>query len=1182
MIGGGKKPVAKKSNRKNVARDYINGVASKPKEIRATINGEEVTLVPINIRASENIPNSIDAPISGGVYKQVPPVPENSPQYIVYHYITEKSAGRQISDIKKQELADFLILRSRHLLADIVHDFTKPFLNKIFTTEPFKMQLIDRILTVYIGVFKDIGKSDADIIKIKGDLKNFYDQCTTDAMGKKLFKLAFEQHMLKYRGISSISNYSKKSYIKDDSANDETTDFFAYIVNTYEAGPNRGTLGFYLDAQFGNILVDYYNHRLSNNIKGINSYLEDLAYEIDPASGWDPRHMYAKKANMNPIEFPGIVTGLGNNLVLQRDNASGGVTATWAGRPPVVITRGTNSVNETASRILGILSTGVNDGKIQSILDLILAKSAGDRVENYSFNSGLWDTTPNRIEISNDILCIYDQMMYQLKPIIETGPSELRLHEYSAVAIPDLSVDQLMSIAIVKNKGAIAGSNTNKNIKQYLRSQADLATYFKGQYESVRDKTYDYFARSFNRLSENKIFIFKKEKLQPETVIDSNKIYDKDTIYTLENSSEINIVSSIIASKFCAAMLTFLIDSITKLYYLDIMEDKVRTVKEQLIDPFILDIGKDVEEGLSPKYLPFTFDTVNNTKVPIELYKTLDFYAIMTQKISYHKLAKAYSCFENDIITFQSISSTGVRYVVYRNLRELLKSNITSDVPVNLFALILTVLLYEITRPEDYPSDKTMLEILMSDVSKLTSVQKKRRANFEENRLRDRWLIPLLNHIFFRALFSDSLKMNNNVVAGLTFTADKIKGTVNINQFSKLLLSMIKTSFPQVVSNIEQYAGSKPDDFAKKVFGTKMLYLPMQEDEIDTLLDNDKKSGEEYDEYLRLRMERANDESKIFKMYAVKETGRGKRLVRGGNTVTWEDVVNPDGETFDWDKYRKLSNPVNNLKSSGVMYDATDNKFIHSYDFEEAAYVQDSIDKYLLAKKESDINEEILSSSSAFANCIIIGTSLDEYCDGIAILGVVSDFLINVNDLYEKEEPDISIKATKYKKLVDDLVNNAYISTIQKELLYSIDELYYVAATIGTTNNDIEVNSLQEIISNPGQYHQRNVVAAAANLRRLTRKNIGTVNDKNLPSIAVPMKKGFVKVGPTYASNSGWTPSTQASLVMVSSPKQKTTGGSRRKTQRKKRVSRKRANRRTQSRPRKTQRLRRDRIRHED
>lgn len=348
----------------------------------------------------------------------------------------------------------FQLLRCKHTLADLVHDYGKPFLTDNFTKADRTSSIIDRILP---------GVPDAD----RATLEDFFGRCTTDAAAKKAFYSEVETFL--FANNKNLEQYKIHEHTYEDTS--VVNSVFQHMRNNY----NTGELYWYLDSQSGNIIRDYEKFR-GNPIPFLNKFCEDAATTADPASGLNPTKIPLRVHNSerNPLLIPAANSSLGLTLQLEKNPADTKyVRATWEGRPPIDI-RGnekTTSIENVMDTILGLPDETDEDKSIR--LDWLLLKTSGDRAQAYACNNAYGpDVTP--IFKTLDILASYDAMFYMKCPVLVSGPNNVKFYQFRGVAEETLSGIDATSLTTLNNR-----LDKQSHIdKLFVDAKSEIDTYF--------------------------------------------------------------------------------------------------------------------------------------------------------------------------------------------------------------------------------------------------------------------------------------------------------------------------------------------------------------------------------------------------------------------------------------------------------------------------------------------------------------------------------------------------------------------------------------------------------------------------------------------------------------------------------------------------------------------------------
>lgn len=555
-------------------------------------------------------------------------------------------------------------LRAMGVIADLVHDFGRNYLDGLFGPypesavggaggQPHPLSLLINRLTRNLD-------AQPNITVIRQTLQTFYTNCRNDATSKSLYTQNLNNYLSLYENINSMETYVDKEYDNEN----ESGPFFN-MLNT--AGGSSNPLSFFLDAQFGNVLKEYrdYKNSPSINNRTRDEYLKDVAYIIDPASGWDPKGTYTEDFRRINRRFDSTYTGLGYDLILEYGNENT-ATAYWArdGSSPIVITSRTNSVNETATECLRLRDAGTN---WEMIIDVLLLKTAGDITQGFSMSSTLW-VGKNVVGVSNDYLAVLYFLLFKRAWVLFTGSGYYKLYMPSALTMT-LSADENANLRALIPAGTEDANITSRFTRNMAQAQAHIV-HITGIYIGGNIPEY------------TKVSLTAGASLPAESVISINSNIETYSCGVGGVGIEIGSI--------LAHAVTFVCDILEKKYIYGEMENKRNS-----------NIFKAAEIAaggpLSRIYLPLTSE--------YEFRKYMDLYSIFTKKASIGKFRAAFQLFWKDLerpVTRIGpvivINSSNPRFILYRELKRIFSNVIKSDViTASAVAFILTYYIYGAT-----------------------------------------------------------------------------------------------------------------------------------------------------------------------------------------------------------------------------------------------------------------------------------------------------------------------------------------------------------------------------------------------------------------------------------------------------------------------------------------------------
>ncbi len=351
----------------------------------------------------------------------------------------------------------FNLLRCKHTLADLVHDYGKQFLDAYFTPD----QIINRIRSSYTTI------SDADM----DELRNFFALCTTDAAAKKTFYKELDTFLFQ-KNKSSFDTYT--------GGIEYTTSELDTLFETMLGNMNStGSLYWYLDSQSGNIIKKYEDYRIRRSPGSEkNNFCVDAASIADPGSGIDP----TKISSLNvletgiPVILPKEISALGKTLTLTANSATD-VNALWDGSAEISIR--SNERTTSIENVCRIIS-GITEDNTEQRLDWLFLKTSGDRAQAYSCNTIYNPIRP--IFKTLDILASIDAMLYKKCPVLLSGPNSIKLYQFGEQPEQTLTDDEaailLQIYGPVDTDGRISEENQLKINTLFDNTIAIIENYF--------------------------------------------------------------------------------------------------------------------------------------------------------------------------------------------------------------------------------------------------------------------------------------------------------------------------------------------------------------------------------------------------------------------------------------------------------------------------------------------------------------------------------------------------------------------------------------------------------------------------------------------------------------------------------------------------------------------------------
>jgi hypothetical protein len=312
-------------------------------------------------------------------------------------------------DVNIDQKKAFALLNIKHTLADLVHDFEYRWLMATFG-EVGIGALLARLAEPYGP--RRIEFTEAD----KDNLLRFFETCTTDHAAKQSFGAELERYLTQYYNISGIDEYTTEFPYYDENGRDITEILYQRLFA--EIDTEAGNAHMYLDAQFGNFVRDYAKWKQRAHDGATQAkYCYDAAYYADPGSGYNPSDAEYDSVTISDTQiYPATNISLGRDYtltpVLDARGKPTNIQARWGEADSFGLFDDGNSVEATKAAI-------VRTSDINTRLDRLLSKTAGDRCQAYSANSAVWP--PTTVLVTNDILASLDMIKYQSSPIVLTG-----------------------------------------------------------------------------------------------------------------------------------------------------------------------------------------------------------------------------------------------------------------------------------------------------------------------------------------------------------------------------------------------------------------------------------------------------------------------------------------------------------------------------------------------------------------------------------------------------------------------------------------------------------------------------------------------------------------------------------------------------------------------------------------
>ncbi len=1215
-------PLAKKAQKRRVIATYIT-----PDEAEVLALREVKSPAPENSQLQLEKQSAIGAPeISIAGYDAI--------------FTTNKigNAPNQFDVLMKKidTDPDFIILNVKHLIADLVHDFSKPVLDRFIRDADGTINtLLNRIFIPYTA-----GMLTA---QLKTDLNNFYNSCTTDAAAKNRFKEALEKYLVS-KSTFNISEFLKDEYPTSEGENPgdiDYTNMFEFIYQTYDKN-GAGMLYWYLDAQFGNVIEKYYEWRQVKHPKGAqNSYCKDLAYITDPASGLNTKNYNIEIRNSN-ITMLGKYTIMGydSSLSLEAYNT---VKLRFDGTPQnrdQLIEERNNSVNQTYADLVN------NPAYTLDIkIDKILAKSGGDRYQGYSANSKLWKERP--VIVTNDILASYYYMFFMNCPVLITGQDVFKLYDFGGSV--DLTLTAAQSQKIITSISNTTGATLDEKKINYIKLMINDSI-------SIANM---YFTTVMSNISAGRIFKFKKllASQNPNPANTTNIYDDKNNIYRISSDTTDFEAEAITASKLTAGVSCIIIDLLEKCNIYERMINKINNINNILPDNSLITPANTTPFAL--KYKPLLQLDDPNLKY-VNMRKYMELFSIFCEQISYSKTTQLFTNLES------KLNRIGVVKVIYDELVDLFKSKVTNgNVPIYIISILLTIIIYDVTRPvlpvrrstrgitrtqeieNDIQRRKVFINVITSDITIkpfiLFYLTTYIRLTYKGQQYKITSVNPATYEISLQGISYDmNEKLINNVntliipyaefknanIDGFMFEYDNTRGTSNIGQYQHLIGSIILTCFPNI--QINNFLHTKTGDGSKdKPIIFKPLYragiIPgitqtSGKEFIDHILNPLSNDAKEFladqarinEEHKRIENQFKGTVKQVANdllLRGVKKTpaiaknplSKAKKKELGLIPNKKSVLSNSNTKPAILAKAKKQYTARKPIKGGGGI----DEDF-----YDDVGDLLINIDTTINAKKLPSLKDMY----KAYYDCICIAIQYDDR-ENIGKLYALASLGEFIETFRENENSNTEIDINVYYQAILKLYSNMYIQNIEETCYYRIDELHLISSMILIEAYDagllklideevMDEEETQEFIDSLNDEAAMITTSSGSlpsSTSYFTNEEFSNILTRYLPELRVAKN-----IDDTIRSIIGRIPAKQftseqeAQLrnVLKSFSKKQTTpkqligpeeitaaGGACRKSRRvtrRKRVSRKRANRRTQSRPRKTQRLRRDRIRHED
>lgn len=531
---------------------------------------------------------------------------------------------------------DFHVLRCKHTLADLVHDYGKQFLDAYFTAD----QIIDRIRESYTTL------DDADIEV----LRSFFTQCTTDAAAKNAFYKELESFLFRNNEVSFDNYDAEYTHAELDAL------FNAIILSMNGQGP----LYWYLDSQSGNIIKKYEDHR-KRTVSGSynNRFCVDAATYADPGSGLDPTKISSLEIvnNDTPITLPRNISSLGKDIRLEF-GAPNTVNASWVSPtdPESHIEIHSNERTSSIENVCRMIEN-ISGEDIQLRLDWLFLKTSGDRAQAYSCNNYYDPVQP--IFKTLDILASLDAIFYMKCPVLLSGPNHVKLYQFGGQPIQTLSDDEVRELTRLYGQFDGEGKLSITGDKKI-----ELDKFFDTSFNAIND----YFSRIITSLEMNKVVIF-----------------NKTTDPTLQTPNHA-----------ITGFLYTLLDTIEKIHYFQNMSEKnIVGNREQFTT--IMPIPSVSENTQVPHKYPIKYKPILGQGDMNEYFRTDLFYN--KSSVLYNNIANIFTSVMSNS-TNSNMSFMHVKDTLFQEISNNINRFTTSGVcPVNLISLFITILMLAVTIP---------------------------------------------------------------------------------------------------------------------------------------------------------------------------------------------------------------------------------------------------------------------------------------------------------------------------------------------------------------------------------------------------------------------------------------------------------------------------------------------------
>ena len=1007
-----------------------------------------------------------------------PPSTENSFFKIWDIYNSEKLA-RSLSDNTLTKLLAFIIVRAKHTIAELAHDFGLKNVIAMLNNAEYITRLINVLLS-YI--------SDEDIIiitknsnaatartAIVDDIKNFFGGCNSDATAKKMVLTAIDTYLSTYENISSLNSLGSEPYSSEGT---DAAKFYKMIYDRYDKVSGvSGNIAFYLDAQHGNFLKDYHASREKGSSK--NTFCKDLAYIVDPGSGWLPGNLYTEKATILAETFFAKYTGLGRDLhlisgPLNSKNVPEYIKANWAGSPYIYrIYQRSNSVDASIELIqrLKLYSEGtdrplhkaaidapgvladiegwhtwpIGDPRfIDLIIDSFYLKTAGDRIQNESINSDIWVDLNNNnmpLEISNDYLCIWDSILYRGRGIVQTGSGYYRFFAGEMVNItctnqelinfavffasfirsrytnpsPEVTYAEALQAAAELNIASLISTFQSRNSSLIF---GEYATYL---IEQTKIKATSYFTKSFELIKTGQLPIYEKKPVTAGAI--EPFIMSETEIFSISPGGTK-------AKKLMAAALTFFIDTIEKFNILERIDDK-GALLQNIVANLYADFTALPDKPLSGKYKPLIPSNISSLSdyIPVNMYTFTELFGIFTQKESYSKLTLAFSAIEFELVNNRDIKTEVPRYIIYTEILKNLKNSVSSVIPYNSIAFLLTFIIYDIG--QQVPAERGVAaadsarekEKRAKWISACTTIPSVRPDSMTEEQFAQYVTsVSALRNFIIRMLFGmlkGSFEVTSPIVAsdGVTIAAGvytingrdmyDAKGNsytptdadlANIYNRMTITGTYIDIDYVTAYQEVKNMGKIAPvlfnllaiinfpilsalDNTTQPIIIENLIEA---EPYVDLIFNNDREVGEKYRTEKEELKELKKIEASAFSRRGIIETKTGLLKIRAGK---YKKKAQKGGEGIEIDNGEYTGPP-------GIWSSLLD--------------VLSEYEQFLDKEPYTDVNKENNAIADQIFNLFSLALCLDPRADGMYGLAKLSEFISAVNNLPTQVSADIN------------------------------------------------------------------------------------------------------------------------------------------------------------------------------